>query len=111
MRIQSKRLPVMRIDDESPGIGGGRTRYVIDTEISSGGEVSVLLSEESVRDLGSRHEEVVGADRICLDVATARWLLEKLPAVIAQAQAIEDEIWLSRGGEAAAPARGNGRAA
>lgn len=83
--------PVVLIEPEETAPGGGRLRYVLDTEVS-GQTAMVSISEESVLHLGSKYEEIYDADRILLDITTARWLQEQLPILIARAEQIEEVL-------------------
>lgn len=81
--------PVVLIEPEETAPGGGRLRYVLDAEVS-GQTAMVSISEESVLDLGTKREEIYDADRLLLDITTARWLLEQLPGAIERAEHIEE---------------------
>jgi hypothetical protein len=81
--------PAILVEPEGSAPGRGRLRYVVDVE-QNGRDVAVSLSEESVRHLDSKHEDVYDADRLLMDISTARWLLEVLPGILARAELAEE---------------------
>jgi hypothetical protein len=81
--------PIVLIEPEETAPGGGRLRYVLDTEVS-GQTAMVAIGEESVLSLGTKREEIYDVDRLLLDITTARWLLDQLPGVIERAEQIEE---------------------